>query len=549
MSAGVAIAALAGLVAAGCGGSSGHNTSTSGTTKNVTVAKSGGVGEGPYPWKYPASGSITVGSGTTVSGTKCTANGPQFDSPYAPPCIAKFTGSNGGATYNGVTANQILIANRTFPSTANAQQTAAVAKAQGYALPQVTQQVRQVFLDYFNKVYDLYGRKVVIQDVNATGNSTQEALNQGQSQACADADNIANQVHAFGELGLGENFTGAGGSGPFSQCAVQQKLVEFSGGAYFDETWYQQQNPYVWDVPMDCERISTQLAEATDKLLVGKPAQYAGDPALQSQTRKFGTYVPNLPQYSDCVTLFKQLMENKYHVPASTVDTEFTYGLDISTFQQSAQQAMVQFKAAGVTTIITACDSYSLSLMTKAAATQNYHPEWYMNGVALDDTDTVAQTYDQSEVTGHLFGLSEAAPQDQFFGPNSPAGKLYQKLTGHEIPAGTDGNYGTLVRVFDMLQAAGPDLTPQTMAEGTHSLPAMGAPNYQYGLWNFNQGPSGAANSGDHTAIADARFVYWDGKGTSPVNGKAGTFIPIFDGKRYGLGQWPSTLPALFTQS
>ena len=51
----------------------------------------------------------------------------------------------------------------------------------------MTEQVQQVFLNYFNKVYDLYGRKVVLQPFTATGNSTNEALNQGQAQACADA--------------------------------------------------------------------------------------------------------------------------------------------------------------------------------------------------------------------------------------------------------------------------------------------------------------------------------------------------------------------------
>src|ERR1019366_10353027 len=106
------------------------------------------------------------------------------------------------------------------------------------ALPAVTQQVEQVFLNYFNKVYDLYGRKVVIQPVAATGNSTEEALNQGQAQACADAATIANQVHAFGEDGLSTNFQ-AGGSGPFSVCAAHDHLVEFDGNLYFNEATYQ----------------------------------------------------------------------------------------------------------------------------------------------------------------------------------------------------------------------------------------------------------------------------------------------------------------------
>ena len=67
---------------------------------------------------------MKVGPGTTVSGIKCKPGVHQFDSPYAPPCIAKFTGNNGGATYRGVTSNEIVLATREFPTTANSQQIA-----------------------------------------------------------------------------------------------------------------------------------------------------------------------------------------------------------------------------------------------------------------------------------------------------------------------------------------------------------------------------------------------------------------------------------------
>jgi hypothetical protein len=225
----------------------------------------------------------------------------------------------------------------------------------------------------------------------------------------------------------------------------------------------------------------------------------------------------------------------------------FTYALDIATFQTSTQQAIVQFKADGVTTIVTACDSYSLALLTKSAAAQNYKPEWLLNGVAGDDTDTVAQSYDQSEVAGSMFGLSEAAPQNTFFGPSSLAGKLYKQLTGHTIPPGTDGDYSDLIWIFDALQAAGPDLTPQNLARGVHALPALGAPSYVYGTWSWNAGPSAKPGTGDHTAVTDDRWVYWDAGATSPINGQKGTFIPIFGGKRYSLNNWPAKLPKLFT--
>lgn len=546
------------LVAAACGGArkvgspaaiSGPSSTSAGSGTAQSTGSGAAGGEGPYPWKYPGSGSVAVGSGTTVSGTKCSPGTPQFPYSYAPPCVAAFHGSNGGATYNGVTGNEILLANLVFPSTSNSAEVAAVAKQDGAALPEVTDQVRKVFLDYFNKVYELYGRHVVIQDVAATGNSTEEALDEDQAQACADADTVAHSVHAFGEVGIGDNFTGGGGSGPFSVCAAQQKLVEFQGGAYYDEAWYQQYNPYIWAEAQDCERIANTSAEVIAKLLAGHPARYAGDPSLQKKTRKLGTYIPNLPQYLTCNKMTQSELESKYHVAGVTDSVSFTYGLDISTFQQSAQQAMVQFKAAGVTTVVAACDPYSLQLLTKAAAAQNYHPEWMINGAALNDLDSVAQSFDSSEVDGHLFGLSELSPEQELEGPTSTPGKLYQHLTGAQIPALTDGGYYALVYIFDLLQAAGPDLTPQNMARGAHALPVLGSPLYEAGRWSFNLGPDGGTGQGDHTAVADARFVYWDGGAASPVNGKPGTWVSVFGGKRFLPGQWPTTLPALFTQA
>jgi hypothetical protein len=73
----------------------------SASSSGPTLTKSGEASEGPYPWKYPATGNITPGTGTTVSGQKCTPGAPQFNSPYADPCIPKFTGNNGGATSRG----------------------------------------------------------------------------------------------------------------------------------------------------------------------------------------------------------------------------------------------------------------------------------------------------------------------------------------------------------------------------------------------------------------------------------------------------------------
>jgi hypothetical protein len=515
------------------------------------ASASGSAGEGPTPWKYPASGNVHVGTGKTVGGLTCSSGTGQFNSPYAAPCVAKWSGNNGGATYNGVTGNTITLAMRSFPQTSNSQQLAAQAKLQGIAVPAVTDQVAKVFVDYFNKVYDLYGRHVNLVEENSVSNATAEALNGNQAQACADVDTIKNSLHAFGEVGftLDPNKVGGGGSGPFSVCAAQRGLMEFSGGPYFSEQWFQQNNPYVWNITQDCQRISSNEAEIISKYLAGKKAIYAGEADLRSKTRKIGTYIPNSQQYIECNgnpnSSMNKLLTSKYHLPANTAPDFFTYNLDVSTFQTSAQQAAIQFKAAGDTTINLACDPYSASLLMKAAAAQNYFPEWLSDGVAGEDTDSVAQTFPANEAQGHLFGVAEAPPQQLLFGPTSLAGKLYKQLTGHTIPPGTDGNYYDLVQIFDQLQAAGPDLTPQNIGKGTHALPVLG--NASDGLWDFSTGATGNPGAGDHTAIVNDQFVYWNQGAVSPINGKMGTYVPVFGGKRFSIGQWPSTLPKLFT--
>ena len=78
---------------------------------------------------------MKVGQGTTVSRIRCKPGVNQFGSPYADPCIAKFTGNNGGATDRGVTSNEIILAQRQFPSTGNSQAVAAQAEAAEWRSP------------------------------------------------------------------------------------------------------------------------------------------------------------------------------------------------------------------------------------------------------------------------------------------------------------------------------------------------------------------------------------------------------------------------------
>jgi len=73
-----------------------------GSTGGAVLSKSGPADEGPYPYAYPATGSVKVGQGTTVSGLKCKPGVNQFGSPYADPASPSSLATMAATTDRGV---------------------------------------------------------------------------------------------------------------------------------------------------------------------------------------------------------------------------------------------------------------------------------------------------------------------------------------------------------------------------------------------------------------------------------------------------------------
>jgi hypothetical protein len=523
---------------------------TGGSANGVAAGRAAGSGIGGTSGSTGGPiGHVAVGTGVTKAGFACGKGVPQLPwSGYAAPCVAKFSGNNAGATYRGVTAKQITIVDREFQCNANCQAVQQFGGQVGLADPKITEAVAKVFLNYFNKTFELYGRQVVMKYLHSSANTTDEAVGQGKAQACADADAIANDMHAFGEFGNGLDGTGGGGSGPFSECAAQYKLVEFHGGAYYDEQWYRSLNPYVWNGVPECARDAHMVAEQIAKEMNG-PAKFAGDPLLRTKQRVFGTYIPNNPPYQRCAQITHNDLQNKYHIDTKSRSYQYNYVLDVSRFADQANQAIVQFHSEGVTTVVIACDPISPVFLTQSAESQNYHPEWYIVGTAANDFDTVPRLWVSDEITGHLFGMGQLGTAQKIFGPHSEPGITYKKITGKTIPAGTTGFYWELMEMFNFLQATGPNLTPANMAAAVVHLPPSGlssdpaVPKYAVGRVCYCTNPDGSPGY-DHTGIDDTRIVYWEANQVSPYDGKKGTYAEALRGVRFMPGQLPSrTIP------
>ena len=253
----------------GAGKLAGLGTTGGGPAAVGSTTPTGSTGRGPV-------GTVHVASGVTRGGYRCRSGVHQLAySQYAAPCVARFTGNNGGATWNGVTGTTITVAMRhtSDSSGANAKAVDAAAEAAGGVSPDTEEAYVRRLVAYFNKTFELYGRQVKIVDFNGQGNGNNEQLGQDQAGACADADTAATSVHAFADL----QWNGLYEYPPFAACAPRYHLVVPFGALYYPESDYQKWNPYVWSITTSCTIGGTELAEFLGKQIAPYPAKWAGN--------------------------------------------------------------------------------------------------------------------------------------------------------------------------------------------------------------------------------------------------------------------------------
>lgn len=523
---------VAGATAAGGAGTRAGSSGGRGTGGAATQGTGGAAGAGA------PSGASATGTGVTRGGFECKPGVRQLPySVYAAPCVPKFEADNGGATYRGVSRDTIKIAIRKQADSGgpNAQTVDQVNRAAGRPDRTGAIDLLKVYGEYFNNAFELYGRKVVFEEFDGAGVGTEEAQSKGQENACRDANGIVSGPKAFGDLSYSTSFIE---SQPFSECAKEYKLWVPLGAAYFPEAFYQRWHPYVWNaLTMECEQIGHDMAEYLGKRLLGRKAKWAGAdnvPDYRTVDRALGIYVPDNDGYQRCINLEEKDLAEKYNYkPRHRVN----YQLDVSRFADQATSAVIQYKNAGVTTLQNSCDSISMTFLTQAADSQKWFPEWWIIGVASTDTDGNGRLYSQTQVNGHLFGMSQLGAESKI---NAKDGEAYLAFKAarpkEEPPPGFGFIYYPIVHIFNSLQVAGRTLTPENIAAGLRAMPAGGSSNAAVGTWGF---------ADDHTAIDDSREVYWrsDVKG---YDGKAGAYVETYGGRRFLSGQWPAEEPPVY---
>lgn len=506
------------------GGSAGTDeelaTDVAGATETVpgADAAAGGAGPGGGAAGGNRSGG---GNGTATSGPArvagCGAAQVPGD-PYSPPCV-QFSGGNGGATSRGVTGDKIVVSVR-VGSFANGMLDA-VSKVANAKIPSessavITKTVAGL-VEYFNKRFQFYGRKMELVQWDGKGDVLKETTGGGQEGAQADALRVAQEIQAFADISA---------VSPVYADALASKQVINIGVPFTSREWMNQRRPWSWSQFTDCSTVVESVASYYATKLAGQPAALAGGD-LRGKPRRAMIIAPENSWYQECVRAGIALLQ-KAGKAGDLVDS-LRYQIDIPRMSDQAGSLIQKLKAEQITTVVCGCDPLLLTFLTAKAKEQNYQPEWVITGVALVDNDLIGQIL-QPDQWGRSFGVS-------FAGPTQPAGqglgyRAYKSVRPDEPSVGVELIYNQLYLLAIGIQGAGPNLTPQSFEKGMFEYPRRTGPS---GTWGF--GPN------DYTTSDDAREVFWNPQVPSVQTRTAGTYQDPNGGARFPIGKWPATPP------
>jgi hypothetical protein len=472
---------------------------------------------GPGAAGTPAAAPARPGRRTAVAaGGSCPDRTQQVPGdPYSPPCVSWAGGSNGGSTYQGVTAERIRISFRLTADPVDINQLAQLADPRGVReTPEDTERTLRGLIAYFNSRFQFYGRQIEPVVWRGSGQALSEIVGGGLEGASADATRVAREIKAFADLSA---FTP-----PYADALTKQGVMAF-GAPYMSQDWYDRRAPLAWSFTPDCTRLTTAVAQAANRLLFKRNAEWAGG-NLRGKPRKVGLISPEFPWYADCNALGERLRQSE----GNRLGGHYRYQVDPASMPNQAASIVARLKADGITTVVPGADPIMLVYLTAKASEQDYFPEWLVTGVALQDTDVVGQLVDQNQWR-RAFGLSALGPQRPQRATLGYA--AYKSVRGDEPSVSVDFLYSQLYFFAVGVQMAGPDLTPRTFEAGLRRYPGHFGP---YGTLAFP--------AGTFTPQQDAMFIWWDPDDPSPYNGKPGRYKT--DGKRYRLDNLPTAWPA-----
>ncbi len=500
------------------GASDGSFTSGDGTTTGKTGSPTKGGGK-------VAGGSGSAGGigGTGVGGGTGSGGGTTLDCTRnkilkGKTCKLAWSGNNGGATYRGVTGNTINIVH--YVAAQNEQVQTALGVA---GIPSQADRVEifGAWEKYLNKVFQTYNRHVKLIIYYGTSMANDAS---GQQ---AEAVKVATELKAFAVLSPTANAT-------FYDELHRRGVPVFTNSQFAPEL-HQQRAPHFFGFTPDLRLTSKHVAEYVCKRLSGRNAAHAGNPIYQNSKRKFGLI------YQDAAGInLGKTVSADIKACGGNISLTKGYSPEVSTSVQQSTSIVAAMNDADITSVICVCDPIFPAYFTEQASNQGWFPEWIHNGFYGTDLTLFSRLYDQKQWM-HSFGVSTLEyPPFSLTDPGYIAYKAGKPDGSNPRSVSCSQLFFWMVRyVFDGIEHAGPHLTDRTFANALFTLPAIKIgkmATYSFG----NNGPS------PYSLVDDVMEVWWSSTKQGP-DGKTGTFFYMHSGKRYKLGAWPKTAPAVFS--
>ncbi len=518
----VAIVAVIAIVVAVSSGGGDGNDSKASTGSGTT--NGGDVGEAPWP--------IFSKSDTKTDwGPNCNTDLGTVKIPYtyAAPCAKQFSGDNGGATADGVTADSIKIVVYQGDPAKNPLQAATVKGAGADVSPASARETYDGYFEMFSKYYNLYGRKLDVQYYLGTGGPMDEVAARADAAAIADMHPFAvlsgaNQTPVWSEEIAARNIMCLGNC---SLAVPQQTVVDNS--------------PYLMGVGPTPEQAGLLTAKLVTDQLAGKKAVYGGD-AVKDKTRVFG--VTHYDTVDGQQKVAYQTLKDQFAKKNVKIAADLSFQLDLARGQENARTMIAKLKQAGVTTVVYTGDPLTPGNLTKEATAQNYFPEWVIGSNVLVDIAVFGRTYDQ-EQWQHAFGLALTAARVNE--SSNEAYNLYKWFNGTPPPNNTYGvilaDLGSTVTGIHM---AGPNLTPDTFQAAMWNGPVRGGtPLAARTSW----GHHGLWPDTDWGGSDDTGLIWWnpEASGENEIGQEGqGLYEYVQSGKRWTLSEIPTSDPGFF---
>ncbi|MGI8791888.1 MAG: hypothetical protein ACR2H3_01710 [Acidimicrobiales bacterium] len=447
---------------------------------------SGGEGGGGGPVGPGKAGPIDKGAGTSPTTFRCVGDPPrQTEDPLSQPCVPFFSGDNFGATYQGVTKDEVRLlvvvdGGINYISGSDANNTV-VPRNKYYDLLQAPKAGEKEHLivkglrgwqRYFNERFQTYGRYVhMFIWFSGCRPCTPEARR-------ADAADNYSKIKPFAVL----SFYTEGAEDTYLEAMARKGVLNFGSFAGREAAFFQKFPKLIWSYSPSIEQQADSYISYVCSKVANQPSVLAG-PDLNNRPRKLGlihTTDPNWKGHILMASIVKKRVEEcaGQKIEVATFP-ECCLAQDNGDTGTYGQIQMADFKEKGVTTIL--WPGGINGNFGKNAQAISYYPEWVLLGDGtFDGNNPVRLSQNTAAFDGRAIMVTPVT-----FEPAQQQQRCYQayREADTQLPNTDVGYicsyYKNIFQFFVGVQVAGPRLGPTSVDKGFHAIPAVQSEDVQ----------------------------------------------------------------------